>query len=127
MTSLKEFLLGRDITRIEEVTIIEGQEPFRIKPMTNKELEDINEQCTKMINGKVKFNARKQSLLFIINNCVEPNFRDAELLKQLKLTEPMEAVEKLLKAGEIATLVKNISEISGFDVGINKKIELAKN
>lgn len=127
MTSLKEFLLKRDITKIEEVEIIEGQEPFKIKPMTNKELEDINEQCSKFVNGKMKFNVRKQSLLFIVNNCVEPNFRDAELLKQLKCVEPMEAVEKLLKAGEIATLTNKISQVSGFDTGINKKIEIAKN
>lgn len=124
---LKEFLLGRDIKKAEEVTIIEGQEPFKIKPMSNRELEDINEQCSKIVNGKMKFNVRKQSLLFIVNNCVYPNFREAELLKKLQTNDPMEAVEILLKAGEIATLTNKISQISGFDTDINKKIELAKN
>lgn len=125
--NLKEFLLGRDIKKAEEVTIIEGQEPFKIKPMSNRELEDINEQCSKIVNGKMKFNVRKQSLLFIVNNCVYPNFREAELLKKLQTNDPMEAVEILLKAGEIATLTNKISQISGFDTDINKKIELAKN
>lgn len=125
--NLKEFLLGRNITDIEEVTIIEGQEPFKIKPVTNKQLDDITKQCTKVKDGEVIFNTRKQNLLFIVDNCVEPDFRDAEFLKQLNCVDPMEAVEKVLKAGEIATLVKKISEISGFDTGINKKIKLAKN
>lgn len=128
MTSLKEFLTKRNINKIVEVEVIEGAEPFKVKPMSSREFEDINEQCTKILpSGEIKFNKHKQDLAMILSQCVEPDFRDKGFIDSLKVVTPEEAIEKTLLAGEINRLVQGISNASGFNVGMKQKITMAKN
>ena len=104
---------------------------FKIRPMTGDEFGKYQKQCTTInVNGRKKetsFDSGKFNLLCIVNHCVDPDFKEADFLKQLAVQTPEQAVSKTLLAGEIVELGNQISKISGFDVDINEEIEAAKN
>ncbi|WP_328802028.1 hypothetical protein T3H97_06360 [Paenibacillus sp. LX16] len=58
---------------------------------------------------------------------MNPNFRDAESLKKLGCASVEEYVQKVLLAGEIATLSQKISSLSGFDIEMEDLVDEAKN
>ena len=63
----------------------------------------------------------------IINYTVDPNFKDAEVVKKAGCMTPEQLVNKVLLAGEVATLVEEISALSGFDKDLEELREEAKN
>ena len=140
MSALKEFLVeNSDIVGKEvEVPISprfkdkEGNLlKFKIRPMTGDEFGKYQKQCTTInINGRKKetiFDSGKFNLLCIINHCIDPDFKDADFLKQLGVQTPEQAVSKTLLAGEIVELGNQVTKVSGFDTDINEEIEAAKN
>lgn len=140
MSALKEFLVeNSDIVGKEvEVPISsrfkdkEGNLlKFKIRPMTGDEFGKYQKQCTTInVNGRKKetiFDSGKFNLLCIINHCIDPDFKDADFLKQLGVQTPEQAVSKTLLAGEIVELGNQVTKVSGFDTDINEEIEAAKN
>ena len=140
MSALKEFLVeNSDIVGKEvEVPIsprfkdTEGNLlKFKIRPMTGDEFGKYQKQCTTInVNGRKKetiFDSGKFNLLCIINHCIDPDFKDADFLKQLGVQTPEQAVSKTLLAGEIVELGNQVTKVSGFDTDINEEIEKAKN
>ena len=140
MSALKEFLVeNSDIVGKEvEVPISprfkdkEGNLlKFKIRPMTGDEFGKYQKQCTTInVNGRKKetiFDSGKFNLLCIINHCIDPDFKDADFLKQLGVQTPEQAVSKTLLAGEIVELGNQVTKASGFDTDINEEIEKAKN
>lgn len=140
MSALKEFLVeNSDIVGKEvEVPISprfkdkEGNLlKFKIRPMTGDEFGKYQKQCTTInVNGRKKetiFDSGKFNLLCIINHCIDPDFKDADFLKQLGVQTPEQAVSKTLLAGEIVELGNQVTKVSGFDTDINEEIEVAKN
>ena len=140
MSALKEFLVeNSDIVGKEvEVPISprfkdkEGNLlKFKIRPMTGDEFGKYQKQCTTLnVNGRKKetiFDSGKFNLLCIINHCIDPDFKDADFLKQLGVQTPEQAVSKTLLAGEIVELGNQVTKVSGFDTDINEEIEAAKN
>ena len=99
--------------------------------MSGDEFGKYQKQCTTLnVMGKKKetsFDSGKFNVLCIVNHCLDPNFKEAELLKGLGVQTPEQAVSKVLLAGEIVELGNQISRISGFDTDINEEIENAKN
>ena len=140
MSLLKDFLLeNSDVVSKEfEVAVSarfkdkEGNLlKFKIKPMSGDEFGKYQKQCTNInFNGKKKetsFDSGKFNVMCIVNHCMDPNFKESDLLKGLGVQTPEQAVSKVLLAGEIVELGNQISKISGFDTDINEEIENAKN
>lgn len=140
MSVLKDFLLENAdvITKEVEVAISSRFKDkdgnilkFKIRPMSGDEFGKYQKQCTSItFNNRKKetnFDSGKFNQMCIINHCVDPNFKDADLLKQLGVQTPEQAVSKVLLAGEIVELGNQISNISGFDTDINEEVEKAKN
>lgn len=140
MSKLKEFLLENAdiITKEVEVPVSPRFKDedgnllkFKIKPMSGDDFGRYQKQCTSItINNRkkeTKFDSAKFNIMSIVNHCVDPCFKDADLLKGLGVQTPEQAVSKVLLAGEIVELGSQINTISGFDTDINEEIEKAKN
>lgn len=140
MSVLKDFLLENADVISKEVEVPVSPRfkdkdgnllKFKIRPMSGDEFGKYQKQCTTLnVMGKKKetsFDSGKFNVLCIVNHCLDPNFKEAELLKGLAVQTPEQAVSKVLLAGEIVELGNQISRISGFDTDINEEIENAKN
>lgn len=140
MSVLKDFLLENSDIINKEVEVAISPRfkdkdgnllKFKIRPMSGDEFGKYQKQCTSItINGRKKetnFDSGKFNLLCIVNHCIDPSFKDADLIKGLGVQTPEQAVSKVLLAGEIVELGSQISTISGFDTDINEEIEKAKN
>ena len=140
MSVLKDFLLENADVISKEVEVpvsprFKDKEgnllKFKIRPMSGDEFGKYQKQCTTLnVMGKKKetsFDSGKFNVLCIVNHCLDPNFKEAELIKGLGVQTPEQAVSKVLLAGEIVELGNQISRISGFDTDINEEIENAKN
>ena len=53
----------------------------------------------------------------IINSVVEPDLKDAQLLKAYGCLEPTDIVRKLFDAGEIVALARTIMSTAGYNAG----------
>ena len=63
----------------------------------------------------------------IIAGCVEPDFRNAQFVKDTGCVTPSQVIDKVLLAGEATRLAKEIMKASGLGEDINKAVEEAKN
>ncbi|MEC0234462.1 XkdN-like protein [Paenibacillus kribbensis] len=134
--SLQEFLNANLVDGItDEVAVShrfmdKDEKPllFTIKAMTDVEFNDLRKACTAIKKGrKVEFDSQRFNLQTVIRHTVNPNFRDAESLKKLGCASAEEYVQKVLLAGEIATLSQKISSLSGFDIEMEDLVDEAKN
>lgn len=90
---------------------------FKVKPMDHKQFNKYQQIATSVLPGKnreVKFNVGKFNELVIVNHCVYPNFKEADLLASANVNTPEEYLNKFLLAGEINNLSEEISRLSGF-------------
>jgi hypothetical protein len=140
MSVLKDFLIENSDVINKEVEVAVSSRfkdkdgnllKFKIKPMSGDEFGKYQKQCTTITFNNRKretnFDTGKFNLMCIVNHCTDPSFKDADLLKELGVQTPEQAVSKTLLAGEIVELGSQISSISGFDTDINEEIEKAKN
>lgn len=134
--SLQEFLNDNPVDNLtDEVPVsrrLKGKDgkplKFKIKAMNDEEFDEIRKACTVVRKGrKVEFNARKFNMMIIVNHTINPDFKHAESLKKLGCATPEEYVQRVLLAGEVATLVKKIQELSEFDIDMEALVEEAKN
>lgn len=136
MKTLQEFLnanavegLTKEIAVSERIKDENGElYKFKIKTMTQKELDNLRAKSTTYGKGNKKIwdNAKFNSAV-VINNTIYPNFKDAENLKKLGAVTPEDYLDKVLLAGEINRLSIEIMSFSGFNQDINELIEQAKN
>lgn len=135
MSKLIDFLVSNPIENLTEEIIISDRFKvdgeilkFKIKAVSPDEFSDLQKQCTKVgKKGKVNFDSKMFNDQLIVNYTVEPNFRDAEAIKKAECMTPEQFVNKVLLAGEVATLVEEISTLSGFDKDLDSLREDAKN
>jgi hypothetical protein len=136
MTTLTEFLLAHPVDNLEDSVAVSKRLKdkkgnllkFKIKPMQQEEYLSYQEQCTILKKGgKIDFNTRRFNELLILNHTVDPNFRDAELIKSAGCTTPQQLLNKLLLAGEIQVLSEHIRNISGFEDSIDDLVDEVKN
>ena len=129
--SLIDFLIENPVDGIEEKVVVSERLrkfPFTIKPMTGTQFSDYQKRSTHMKKGKkVEFDSKKFNELIIVNQVVDPNLKDAEMLKKAGCTTPEQFIYKTLLSGEIAELVERISELSGFDTDFEEQVEEVKN
>ncbi len=131
MSNLLQFLIENPIDELIAEVIISQRLAgfkFKIKAMSGEEFSEYQKLAMKIGGSKkVEFNTKIFNEQIIINHTIEPNFKDAESIKQAGCQTPEQFLYKSLLAGEISELSQQISELSGFDKDINEAVEEAKN
>lgn len=131
MSALVNFLLENPVDNVVADVVVSqrlANFPFKIRAMTGLEFAEYQKAATKIgRHKKVDFDNKVFNELVVLNNTVEPNFRDAETIKKAGCNSPEQFLYKCLLAGEIAELAQQISVLSGFDRDFEQVIEEAKN
>jgi hypothetical protein len=139
MSSLQEFLNVNPVDNVTADVAISDRFKdkdgnmlkFKIKAMTNDEFEEIRKAAasisTKKGKRSISFDTKRFNELVVINNTIDPNFKDAESIKKLGCITPEQYLNKVLLAGEIVELSQQIQTLSGFELEIDELVEEAKN
>ena len=134
--NLQEFLNSHPIDNLTEEVVISSRFKdekgnllkFKIKAMTSAEFDEIRRASMQIRKGrKVEFDSQKFNLKVVVHHTLVPNFKDAASIQKLGCQTPEDYVQKVLLAGEVATLAQKIQELSGFDVEMDELVEEAKN
>lgn len=115
-----EALLGtksaKEIT--EQVYIKRLDTNFTIKALTGADIEGIRQQATRPVRNGKKYdqvvNEAEVSQLLVAKATIEPDFKNADLMKHYEATDAGECVQNALLAGEIIMIQQAILELSGF-------------
>lgn len=101
---------------------------FKIKAMTLSQFEDIKNKAS-FLNKKNDLSVNEDlfNSLVVIENTVEPSFKDAESLKSMGCSSPKQYLNKTLLAGEVSTISDAVISLSGFDKTIEDLAEDVKN
>lgn len=129
-STLADFLIeGCEGSENKEVVISKrlSKHPFTIKPMSGKEYYEYVKASTKILSKKAEFDAERFNIMVIVNHTINPNFKSADDIKKAGCTLPEQYLNKVLFAGEIVELAKQISEISGFNESMDDLVIEAKN
>lgn len=135
MFTLQDFLNENPVDNLTEDVMISDRFKdqdgnllkFRIKAMTSQEFDEIRKSCSIMRNRKIEFDAQRFNLQMVINHTIQPDFKHAESIHKLACHNPEEYVQRVLLAGEVATLAQQIQQLSGFDIDMDTLVEEAKN
>jgi hypothetical protein len=127
--SLEEFLSLPDVDSIEEEVFVSKRlGTFKVKAMTADEHGEYQRRAKGKFNKDgIEFDSAKFYIMIVAGQTIEPDFRNAELLKKAGCSTANEFIKKKLLPGEIAELATQIIKISGFDNDINEDINEAKN
>ncbi|WP_317367745.1 hypothetical protein [uncultured Tyzzerella sp.] len=101
---------------------------FKIKPIIFEELNRLKRKATFINkNGQAIIDEGKLNTLCIIEATLEPSFKDIKSMEQLNVSTPEQYLNKVLLAGEIEKLIKEILIISGFMESIDELVVDIKN
>ena len=132
MSSLQAFLNPIQVENKEVIVsnrFMEDGEPvpFIIRPITQKENEQLIKKYTKKDKKGVEtFNRTEYIQALTANAVVFPDLTNAELQKVYGLGES-ECLKNMLLIGEYAVLAQEVQELSGLDEDMDEDIEEAKN
>ncbi len=132
MSSLKAFLNPVQVDNKEVIVsnrfMEEGKTvPFVIRPITQKENEQLIKRYTKKDKkGVENFNRTEYIQALTASAVVFPDLTDAKLQDKYGLGET-ETLKNMLLVGEYATLAQEVQTLSGLDTNVNEDIEEAKN
>ena len=132
MNALQQFLTKNSVDNlIEEVTLGGRLKDFKfkIRALTGNQYNDFQALCIENPNSpkKRRFNTKKFNELIVANCVVEPNFKDADWLKELGVADATSAIYKTLLAGEITDLAERALRLSGFDRDVEEEMDEVKN
>lgn len=133
MSSLKAFLNPIKPENKEVVISDRFQEdgkpvPFVIRPITQKENEQLLKKHTKRDKRGNDFFDRTGYIHELVASAVVfPDLKNAELQKAYGVLGEVELLKTMLYVGEFAELAQAVQELSGLDVDINEEIEEVKN
>lgn len=132
MNALQKFLIENDVRDDKETFKLDSPRlkgfDFTVSAITTQQYQNYQRQSIKGKGKSRDFDVSKFNMLIITNHCVEPNFRDAEFIKQCGVTLPEECVNRTLRAGEVQQLSEKILEMSGFNMsGLEEEMEEVKN
>lgn len=101
---------------------------FKIRAMTLSQLEDIKNKAS-FLNKKDNMSVNEDlfNSLIVIENTVEPSFKDAESLKAMGCSSPKQYLNRVLLAGEVSVISDAVISLSGFDRTIEDLAEDVKN
>ena len=100
-----------------------NEEPFEVKTIDRQLYKSLQGMATK---GN-KLQTDKLATSIVVNSCTNPKFNDINLIKELKVATPEQAVEKLLTSGEISAIALEVVELSGLNVNVDVVEEEVKN
>lgn len=106
---------------------------WRLRPLTNLEIEKIMDRNTKNIQVKGTREVRKEydqaaaQTEMTLASVVYPNLNDEELQQSYEVVGAEELLKTMLTPGELADLHLAVSEASDFDAGMANKIKQVKN
>ncbi len=100
---------------------------FKIKAMTQSDFEEIKKKALFGNIGNGQLDEDILNCFIIIENTLEPSFKDSESLNILNCSSPRQYLNKVLLSGEIAFLAGEIIKLSGFDRGVEELSEDVKN
>jgi len=129
-STLEQFLL--DNIPEEEYTYefksgrLKGQK-FKLSLMSSKEFTRYQKEATKKVKKETRYDGYIFNTQIVLNHCIDPNFKSADLLKKAGFLVPEDFLNNRLKAGEVDELAEAILEISGFGDGEEGLLEEAKN
>jgi hypothetical protein len=133
MSSLKAFLNPIKPENKEVIVSDRFQEdgkpvPFVIRPITQKENEQLLKKHTKRDKrGNDVFDRTGYIHELVASAVVFPDLKNAELQKAYGVLGEVELLKTMLYVGEFAELAQAVQELSGLDVDINEEIEEVKN
>lgn len=134
--NLQQFLNANPVDGLTEDVVISSRFKddkgnvlkFKIKAMTPSEHAELQKKCTTYRKGgKMDFDSRKFTTESVIENTVEPNFKDADSIKALGCKTPEQYMNKVLLVGEMYNLSAAINKLSGFDESMDELVDEAKN
>ena len=100
-----------------------NEEPFEVKTIDTATYKNLQGMATK---GN-KLQTAKLATSIVVQSCTNPKFNDINLIKELKVATPEQAVEKLLTSGEISAIALQVVELSGLNVSADVLEEEVKN
>lgn len=101
---------------------------FKVKPISFEELNRLKRKATFIDkNGQAIIDEGKLNTLCIIESTLEPSFKDIKSMEKLNINTPEQYLNKVLLAGEIERLIKEILVISGFMESIDELVCDIKN
>lgn len=132
MNALQQFLTKNSVDNLTEEVTLGGRLKdfkFKIKALTGNQYNDFQALCIENPNSpkKRRFNTKKFNELIVANCVVEPNFKDADWLKELGVADATSAIYKTLLAGEITDLAERALRLSGFDRDVEEEMDEVKN
>ncbi len=105
---------------------------FEIRALNEDQHEEIRKKSTIFRKGRgssqtQEFDNNKYMANLAVAAVVYPDLKDAELQASYGVKGEAELIKKMLLAGEFATLLDKVQEISGFDMGVNELAAEVKN
>ena len=89
---------------------------FTVKELNMDEFKRISDLATKKKrHGVSETDEVEVAVNTILKSVVEPNFKDEKLLEYYEVETPKELVKKILKAGEIMEVYREIEKVSGYN------------
>lgn len=131
MSALMDFLLETPVDNITAKVVVSArlqQHTFTVRPMDSDDYSSYQKSAIKISKGKkVDFDEKLFSERVVINHCIEPDFKNAEAIKKAGVVTPAQLLQKVLLAGEISGLARQIMELSGFYQDMDELVDEAKN
>ena len=137
MSKLQKFLNANPVAGMTKEVVVsdrfrdeEGNLlKFTIRSISPSEFEEIRKKALSLKKGgkEIEFDTGKFNMALVINCTVDPNFKDAESIKQLGCATPEQYVNKVLLAEEVEELAQQIRAFSGFDKDLDELVKEAKN
>lgn len=119
---LVDFLLERNL-QAEKVIRITGELSefdIKIRPISSDQWEDIRRKCLTIKKDTAQVNQVQLATSVVLAGCVNPNFRDPNLLQRAGVTLPIDLVSKIFKPGEVEKISDAILAYSGFGEDLNE-------
>lgn len=107
---------------------------WELRAITSKEDEDILKLCTKRIpvpGKKGQFMPETDRAKYIAEMCIKsivfPNLHDKEVQDSFGVMCATDLLKEMLTPGEYTDLSNKITELNGYDISFEEKVEEAKN
>lgn len=106
---------------------------WRIRVLTNKELDKLRDRFTKKVYEPGKRTAEERMDLtaftdeLLVRTIVFPTLDDMELQNSWGVSNELDLVKAMLNGGELTDLTRAIQEAQGFETGFEDKVKAVKN
>ena len=108
--------------------------PWKFRPISSEEFNRIRKRCTRNVQIPGKNQFRQETDTDLLNNImiaecvVEPDLHNDELLRSYGAASPEKLIPEMVPLpGEYYNLLEFVNKLCGFDVGLQDKVDQAKN